>query len=479
MNRDDLQLDFLSPNTTPAEGTTPSQIIEKPEKRHGWIKGVIFVITTLIFLASLVLYIRVSATPLGATFNDISWLAGIRHLFSNADRTSDIENRDRVNILLLGMGGEGHDGAYLTDTIIVASFKPTTKQVALVSIPRDLYVDLGSYGWRKINSANSYGETSDYPGGGSAFAAQTISDVIGQPIDYIVRVDFNGFKKLIDDLGGVDIDVQQAFTDQEYPDYEHGYQTISFNKGMQHMDGERALQYSRSRHGNNGQGSDFARSQRQMQILMAVKNKTLSAGTLLNPAKLNDLYNNITANIETNIKAFEALRFAQLGRNIKQSDIINKVIDNGPNGLLRSYISDTGAYVLTTKAADFSEIHNFFENIFVSTEVIEEQSKIILYNGTNVTGLATQTAQNLTESGYLVVMVGNAPTRDWSQTMVYNLTTDNKTDSLEFLTSTLHAQSQTNLPFEVQEKLLQEPQLANGLADIDFVIILGSNIESL
>ena len=297
MNRDDLQLDFLSPNTTPTETASETPLIEKPKTRHRWIKGVIFVITALIFLSSLGLYVRVSATPLGATFNEISWLAGIRHLLTNADRPSEIETRDRVNILLLGMGGEGHDGAYLTDTIIVASFKPATKQVALVSIPRDLYVDMGSFGWRKINSANAYGETSDYPGGGAALAAQAVNDVIGQPIDYFVKVDFNGFKKLIDDLGGVDINVLQSFSDQQYPDYEHGYQTITFTKGLEHMNGERALQYSRSRHGNNGQGSDFARSQRQMQILLAVKNKALSPGTLLNPVKLNDLFNNITANI--------------------------------------------------------------------------------------------------------------------------------------------------------------------------------------
>jgi len=477
MNRDDLQLDFLSPNTTTTASPTPT--IEKPKKRRGWIKGVIFVITTLIFLSSLGLYIRISATPLGATFNNISWLAGIRHLLTNADRPSDIETRDRVNILLLGMGGAGHDGAYLTDTIIVASFKPATKQVALVSIPRDLYVDMGSFGWRKINSANAYGETSSYPGGGAALAAQTVNNVIGQPIDYYVRVDFSGFKKLINDLGGVDIDVLQTFSDQEYPDYEHGYQTISFSKGLQHMDGERALQYSRSRHGNNGQGSDFARSQRQMQILLAVKNKALSPGTLLNPIKLNNLYNNLTANINTNIKAFEALRFAQLGSSITQSEIINKVIDNGPEGLLRSYIADTGAYVLTTRASDYSEIHTFFKNIFSSSDIAQEKSKIIIYNGTNISGLANQTAQTLLDAGYTIDLVGNAPTKDWSQTVVYNLVDNSKTDSLNFLTSTLKAQSQTNLPFEIQEKILQETDLPNGLTGIDFVIVIGSNINSL
>lgn len=472
----DIQLDFLKSDTNYADAEQTSELITKPTPtKRGLIKGVIFIVALLIFLSSLAVYIRISATPLGATLNDFSWLAGFKHLFTNADRLNTTEQRDQVNILLLGMGGEGHDGAYLTDTIIVVSFKPTTKQLAMVSIPRDLYVDMGSYGWRKINSANAYGETNKYPGGGAALSSQMVSQVIGQPIDYFVRVDFSGFKKLIDDLGGVDINIENSFTDSQYPDYKHGYQTITFTKGFEHMDGERALQYSRSRHGNNSQGSDFSRSRRQMQILMAVKNKIMSAGTLLNPLKINDLYNNLTANINTNLKAFEALRLAQLGRNIKPDDIIHKVLDSSPDGLLYSYISDTGAYVLSPRGNNYDKIHEFFNNLFAATDIQDEASTVVIYNGTNITGLAAETSQALTQAGYVVLATGNAPTRDWTRTIAYDLSEKNKNSSRDYLSTSLGAIIQNELPFEIQEKLNQEPNLQTDNQSIDFVIVIGTS----
>ncbi len=471
----DIQLDFLKSDTNPTEANESNVTITKPTPtKRGLIKGVIFIVAFLIFLGSLLVYIRISATPLGATLNDFSWLAGFKHLFTNADRINAADQREQINFLLLGMGGEGHDGAYLTDTIIVVSFKPTTKQLAMVSIPRDLYVDMGSYGWRKINSANAYGETGNYPGGGAAFSSQMVSQIIGQPIDYFIRVDFNGFKKLIDDLGGIDINIENSFSDSQYPDYDHGYQTISFSKGIEHMDGERALQYSRSRHGNNGQGSDFARSRRQMQILLAVKNKIMSAGTLLNPMKLNDLYDNLTANISTNLKAFEALRLAQLGHNIKPDDIINKVLDSSPDGLLYSYIADTGAYVLSPRGNDFKQIHEFFNNLFATTAIQDEASTVVIYNGTNITGLAADTATKLTQAGYVVILTGNAPTRDWTRTTAYDLSEKNKNSSREFISNSLGAVIQTELPFELQEKLNQEPLIQANQTTVDFVIVIGT-----
>jgi len=475
----EIQLDFLKSDTnqTATQDIESNQIITKPKTRRGPIKGVIFIVSLLIFLGSLVLYIRISATPLGATLNDFSWLASFKHLFTNADRFNEIGHRDQVNILLLGMGGVGHEGAYLTDTIIVVSFKPATKQLAMISIPRDLYVDMGSYGWKKINSANAYGEMAKYPGGGAAFSSQIVSEVIGQPIDYFVRVDFNGFKKLINDLGGLEINIEQGFTDSQYPDNNFGYQALTFNKGKEQMSGERALQYARSRHGNNGQGSDFARSRRQMQILMAIKDKIMTASTLLNPIKLNDLYDNLTANITTNIKTFEALRFWQLGRNINQSNIIHKVLDSSADGLLYSYISETGAYVLSPRGNNYEQIHKLFDQLFNASEIQNEASTVVIYNGTNITGLAAETSQRLSQAGYQILLTGNAPSRDWTRTIAYDLRAEkNQNNSRSYLATTLDASIQTELPFELQEKLTNEPTLKNSQIAIDFVIVLGNQL---
>ena len=176
---------------------------------------------------------------------------------------------DRINFLLLGQGGVGHEGPYLTDTIIFASLKPSTKELAMFSIPRDFYVKIPKNGWARINSANSIGETTDYDGGGSAYTAKIIEDVFDQPVHYWLRVDFDAFQKIIDDLGGVNVCVDHSFTDEYYPDENFGYEPVEFEEGCQKMNGDTALKFSRSRHGTNGEGSDFARSARQQKIILA------------------------------------------------------------------------------------------------------------------------------------------------------------------------------------------------------------------
>jgi LCP family protein required for cell wall assembly len=172
------------------------------------------------------------------------------------------ESDDRINVLLLGMGGLGHDGPYLTDTIIMASIRPSTKQVAMISIPRDLWVSIAGHGSSKINHANSYGETERHDWGG-AYTAQVIKDNFGIDIHYYLRVDFAAFEEIVDEVGGIRVNVERGFTDPEYPTNDYGVQMVSFAKGVQTMSGSRALIYARSRHGNNGEGSDFARAKRQ------------------------------------------------------------------------------------------------------------------------------------------------------------------------------------------------------------------------
>lgn len=479
MNRsdDNIQLDFLKNDSLTDSETDNHNQITKPESGPKRGKAVIITAALIIFFISVFLYINVSASPLGLEISSAGWLQTLKHLITNDEKTLSGEQTDQINILLLGMGGAGHDGAYLTDTMMVVSFKPATKQVALVSIPRDLYVAIDGYGWKKVNHANAYGEINDYPGGGSALAAATVSQIIGQDITYWLRIDFSGFKKLINDLGGIDVYVEKSFTDNNYPDYQHGVQTISFSEGQQHFAGEQALQYARSRHGSNGQGSDFSRSARQMTILLAIKDKVMSAGTLLNPAKLADLYDNLTANIDTNVKFWEALRLTNLAKGTRQADIINKVIANGPDGLLTSYISDTGAYVLTTSSGDFSAIHSMFANIFPTQALAQEKARIIIYNGTNIAGLANETASKLPAENFEIIDIANAPSRDWDNTVIYNLQNgaQDKPNSLAFLQSLTQAQINDNLPFDIQEKILRENPEMNGLSNIDFIIILGVN----
>src|SRR3990167_1741578 len=209
------------------------------------IAGLIVAFAVFLGLASY--HVVRSGNAVFAGLNDSSFFKEIIGFIQSGDKKLVGENEDRVNILLIGIG---HEGGLLADTIILANIKPSTKEVALLSIPRDLTVNIPGYGDRKINNANAFGETDNLPGGGGMFTARILSNVLNTSIPYYVRVDFSGFKKLVDDAGGVNIDVDKSFTDYEYPTTNFGYQTISFKQGPQKMDGDKALKYTRSRHGN-------------------------------------------------------------------------------------------------------------------------------------------------------------------------------------------------------------------------------------
>jgi LCP family protein required for cell wall assembly len=168
------------------------------------------------------------------------------------------EQDDRINFILLGMGGAGHSGPYLTDTIILASFKPSTKQASIISIPRDMIVPIDSQNYRKINSVYTIGKQNGE--GGGEFTKKVISETLGLPVHYFVAVDFAGFVEIIDAIDGIEVTVDRSFTDHQFPTEDYKYQKVSFEEGEQKMDGITSLKFARSRHGNNGEGSDFARS---------------------------------------------------------------------------------------------------------------------------------------------------------------------------------------------------------------------------
>src|SRR5919202_2321408 len=182
--------------------------------------------------------------------------------------TQRLARGERINVLLLGLGGTGHSGAFLTDTLQVMSFDPRSGTVTLISVPRDLYVQIppfkgrGGY-WGKINEAYMVGagapnrDATDAPyavhAAGGRLVSQVVAQVLGLPIDYWVSLDFVGFRQFVDALGGVDVDVERSFTDKHYPandnaDIDARSITIHFDGGCQHMDGARALIYARSRY---------------------------------------------------------------------------------------------------------------------------------------------------------------------------------------------------------------------------------------
>ncbi|PLX26990.1 hypothetical protein C0583_05365 [Candidatus Parcubacteria bacterium] len=221
--------------------------------------------TLSIFLG--IVFIAFSSQVLVSKQSSTSWFAKlpiikqIKQLAESADRNLKGEDMDRINILLLGMGGLGHDGGYLTDTIMITSIEPSTGKVAMISIPRDLAVPIENYGWQKINHINAYAEMEEADSGGLA-VSQAISDLLDIPIDYYVRADFSGFINIVDKLGGIDVMVENTLDDYSYPimgeeenpDWDARFKHLHVEAGEQHMNGMEALEFARSRHGINGEG---------------------------------------------------------------------------------------------------------------------------------------------------------------------------------------------------------------------------------
>ena len=301
-----------------------------------------------------------------------------------------------INVLILGKGGGRHEGPDLTDTIILATINPDKNTVNLISIPRDLWVpDLNA----KINTAYAFGQEKDKQG--KLLAKSFISKIAEKQIDYVLVVDFSAFVSLVDHLGGIDVNVRNTLDDYKYPMegkeddpcdltdeeiidlseqiatgsakaedvFPCRYKHIHFDKGIQHMNGEEALEFVRSRHGINGEGSDFARSMRQQDVINALRDKSLSLGIILNPLKVLGIFNIIKDNVDTNADVREIDDFINLANKMKGAKIISTIIDFGDEDqeryglLMHPPISEAQKlqWVLIPRVGDgdFSEVQEY------------------------------------------------------------------------------------------------------------------------
>ena len=368
-------------------------------------------------------------------------------------------NEDRINLLLLGIGGEGHDGPMLTDTIIIASIKPSTGQIALISIPRDLSVNIPDVGYTKVNHAAYYGQKASKDG--PAYADEILSKTLDIDLPYYAQIDFQAFSEIIDYVGGVTVNVDRAFTDTQYPTQNEGFQTINFTKGQQNMDGATALKFTRSRHGNNGEGSDFARAKRQQKIIFALKAKIMSASTLANPIRINKIIESLTKHVYTNLQFADIMYLLKLSRQLSTDQIITAVFDDGPNGFLRAIMNADGVYLLEPKTGNYDEINNYIKNIFTvgdtrtgdtpaqtlpPTETKLISANIEIQNGTWTAGLAAQIRKNLEEKGVIINTVSNAEERPQTNGGIYNISGKDMTDQLQKLQTELNLPIKQDLP---------------------------------
>lgn len=227
----------------------------------------------------------------------------------------------RVSVLLLGIDQRaGEVGTFPTDTIMVLSVDPVGKTAALLSIPRDLWVEYsGLQRQGRINAANIIGDEINYPGGGGpAYAVKVVEKVLGIRIQYYVLINFEVFYKLVDAIGTVEVCPENTIHDTEYPDGSYGYITVHFDPGCQALNSEHLLQYARVRHSD----SDIGRSQRQQEVIMSIRNKVLTTGGVaaLLP-EVPALWESVQENIRTNLALEEMVQLARTAEGIPSENI--------------------------------------------------------------------------------------------------------------------------------------------------------------
>lgn len=419
----------------------------------------------------------------GSTTEEV--IAQARQLMGKEKPRLKWGREDRLNILLLGKASSDYPGSQLTDTIILASFNPKTGASAMLSIPRDLYVRVPDQKmYTKINSVYYYGTKNGGNKGGIKYISETIEEVTGQKVDYFVAIDFKGFEKLVDEIGGIRVNVAKDITDTRYPGPNFSYQTFQIKQGWQTLDGSTALKYVRTRHDADG---DFGRASRQQQVLEAVKEKFFSLNGISFLAKLNAILDIISGNVETDIDFSEYGSFLALAREVNIHNTINKVLDDrGENPILAPYSPQRSlrrAYFLRPTAKDYSEIHQVAENIFDldKLKVLYENKQtenpsilVIDYTGNYDSRISAGPAikKRIEELGFKRVILQNV---NGEQAVA----TDNSAVSINDNTEGLKPYSLNLLLNNLQGTLGSENAMPEQKQAADFVVKINGNISQL
>ena len=362
---------------------------------------------------------------------------------------------NHTNFLILGNAGKNHEGGNLTDSIIVASLDNENKIVTMISIPRDLYVKDELIGNSKINEVYYNAKIHfDNSTDALSYTTEKIEEIVGVPIHYYVKINFDGFKDLIEALGGIDINVENAIYDPYYPkDGTFEYEIFSISEGQHHLDGKTALKYARSRKTT----SDFDRADRQQQIIYAVKEKALQTKIILNQDKIKEILDVLKSNIDTNITIKEILTLGSMASDFSSESLTHRLIHDDPTkcgGLLYTPSREFygGAFVLIP-AGGFEFLHLYSDLNFNYPLIEKEDSKIHLLNGTKTGGVAGETKQILQRFCFEINRFGNAASQDLEKTTYYYKELA-RPSALNFLQNIIPGEESTIIPEKYQEYLL-------------------------
>jgi LCP family protein required for cell wall assembly len=338
----------------------------------------------------------------------------------------DWDGTSRVTVLIMGLDyadwSPDREGPPRSDTMILLTIDPLSKTAGMLSVPRDLWVNIPGFGYYKINQAYYFGEGAKLPGGGPELARKTVEQAIGVPIDYYAQVDFAVFVRLVDEIGGVKITVDQEIKiDPIGPG-----NTVTLTPGRYTLDGELALAYARQRYTENG---DVDRSNRQMQVIMAVRDRLLDpsyAPELFAKAPL--LYQELGSGVRTNMSFNDAIALARLAIQVKEEDLLRRVMDFS---MMEPARNSREEYILLPIPDKVREMR---DEVFTTGGPLSplaqgedplalakaEGARISVLNGAGVDGLAGRTGEYFTSLGLTVAELGNGTPS--TVTIVYDYT---------------------------------------------------------
>ncbi len=324
------------------------------------------------------------------------------------------EYADVITFLLIG-SDKRPGSSYRTDTMVIAILRPRDDQVSLISIPRDLWVYIPGWEMQRVNTAYMHGEITDYPGGGPQLLKDTIEYNLGLHIDHTAMVEFDGFRQIVDTLGGIDVPVACPYTDWRLispeldPENEDNWFLYTAGPGLMHMNGDLALWYARSRSRSN----DFDRGRRQQEVLRAIYSRALSGDTL---TKIPQLYNDLNTLVATDLGLTDILKLASLAPGFGNADIRSYYI-RPP--IVSSWITPSGAYVLLP---DQAALQGLVTTALTASPVaaVNETITIEIMNGTLTEGWDALAASRLNYAGY-VTTLKPADRRDYASSILVDL----------------------------------------------------------
>ena len=470
-------IDDDSGRNTPKRGIFKRNPKKVPSRRKKIIKRILLLLFIIAVIAGAYVGIK------GFLASGNIFQGNLFDIFQSKPLKMDANGR--TNILIFGTSGssdeESHPGANLTDSILVLSVDQNKNNAYTMSIPRDLWVDMGGECMAglqaKINSLyECHSDSGSNEAEGAAILQSKVSEVVGLDLQYYAHVNWSVLIGAVDAVGGVDVNVKGSgdvpygvkagsVLDRNF-DYTCDYDCyfVKYAPGVHHMDGIHALAFSRARNANGGYGfsrGNFDREANQQKVILALKEKATSAGTLTNIGKVTSLIDALGQNLKTSFETSEIRTLMDLGQKIPASSITSiSFVEEGNELMTTGNVSGQSIVQPVAGLFDYSGIKAYVQKSLNANDITRESAHVGLFNGSGVPGYAKLRADALTERGFTITAVDNAPEAEYESVEIYDLT-NNKPATLKKLESYYKVKAiQTAPPIDVT-------------ADTDFIVIYG------